>query len=181
MEEGAPLDPSSGGTPTAMVAVPMLNSALGQRLSIFGGTGVGTKMEASIHLRAKDFAAHERWLANLADVITSNGLDDLWENQQLPTREAVARQFTDKTSDEQQQLLRLVSERVDAAVMGRATGGVQNKCAAGCCAGWNDVGTGVWWVVCLRVRCEVRGRRMLIRSGWRAVCFAREILACVVL
>ena len=77
MEEGAPLDPSSGGTPTAiMVAVPMLNTALGQRLSIFGGTGVGTKMEASIHLRAKDFAAHERWLANLADVITSNGLDE---------------------------------------------------------------------------------------------------------
>ena len=62
-------------------------------------------MEASIHLRAKDFAAHERWLANLADVITSNGLDDLWENQQLPTREAVARQFTDKTSEEQQELL----------------------------------------------------------------------------
>ena len=79
MEEGAPLNPSSGGTPTAMVAVPMLNTALGQQLSIFGGTGVGTKMEASIHLRAKDFAAHERWLANLADVITSNGLDDLWE------------------------------------------------------------------------------------------------------
>ena len=38
-----------------------------------------TKMEASIHLRSKDFAAHERWLANLSDVITSNGLDDLWE------------------------------------------------------------------------------------------------------
>ena len=88
-----------------MVAVPMLNTALGQRFSMLGGTGVGTKMEASIHLRAKDFAAHERWLANLADVITSNGLDDLWENQQIPTREAVARQFTDKTSDEQQQLL----------------------------------------------------------------------------
>ena len=84
MEEAAPPDAGSGGTPTAMVAVPMLNTALGQRLSIFGGTGVGTKMEASIHLRAKDFAAHERWLANLADVITSNGLDDLWENQQLP-------------------------------------------------------------------------------------------------
>ena len=58
MEEGAPLDPSSGGTPTAMVAVPMLNSALGQRLSIFGGTGVGTKMEASIHLRAKPEKQH---------------------------------------------------------------------------------------------------------------------------
>ena len=83
-----------------MVAVPMLNTALGQRLSIFGGTGVGTKMEASIHLRAKDFAAHERWLANLADVITSNGLDDLWENQKVPTQEAVARQFTSKTSEE---------------------------------------------------------------------------------
>ena len=78
MEEGAPLNPSSGGTPTAMVAVPMLSTALGQRFSMLGGAGVGTKMEASIHLRAKDFAAHERWLANLADVITSNGLDDLW-------------------------------------------------------------------------------------------------------
>ena len=88
-----------------MVAVPMLSTALGQRFTMLGGTGVGTKMEANIHLRAKDFAAHERWLANLADVITSNGLDDLWENQQLPTREAVARQFTDKTSEEQQELL----------------------------------------------------------------------------
>ena len=44
--------PSSGGTPSAMVAVPVLNSALEQRLSILGGTGVGTKMETSIHLRA---------------------------------------------------------------------------------------------------------------------------------
>ena len=70
MEGAAPPDPESGGTPTAMVAVPMLNTALGQRFSILGGTGTGTKMEASIHLRAKDFAAHERWLANLADVIT---------------------------------------------------------------------------------------------------------------
>ena len=75
MEGAAPLEPSSGSAPTAMVAVPMLNTALGQRLSIFGGTGVGTKMEASIHLRAKDFAAHERWLANLADVITGRATD----------------------------------------------------------------------------------------------------------
>ena len=52
-EEGAQLNPSSGGTPTAMVAVPMLNTALGQRFSMLGGTGVGTKMEASIHLRAQ--------------------------------------------------------------------------------------------------------------------------------
>ena len=84
MEGAVPTTPGSGGTPTAMVAVPVLNTALEQRFSSLGGTGTGTKMEASIHLRAKDFAAHERWLANLADVITSNGLDDLWENQQLP-------------------------------------------------------------------------------------------------
>ena len=69
MDGPAPLTPGSGGTPIAMVAVPVLNTALEQRFSILGGTGTGTKMEASIHLRAKDFAAHERWLANLADVI----------------------------------------------------------------------------------------------------------------
>ena len=78
-------------------------STVEQRLSILGGTGVGTKMETSIHLRAKDFAAHERWLANLADVITSNGLDDLWENQKIPTLEAVARQFTSNTPEQQQE------------------------------------------------------------------------------
>ena len=39
MEGAAPPDPESGGTPTAMVAVPMLNTALGQRFSILGGTG----------------------------------------------------------------------------------------------------------------------------------------------
>ena len=66
MEEGAPLNPSSGGTPTAMVAVPMLNTALGQRFSMLGGTGVGTKMEASIHLRAKDFAAHRDQSCNIS-------------------------------------------------------------------------------------------------------------------
>ena len=40
-------------------------------------------MEASLRLRAKDYAAHDRWLVNLQDVITSNRLDDLWENQQI--------------------------------------------------------------------------------------------------
>ena len=70
-------------------------TALGQRFSILSGTGTGTKMEASIQLRAKDFAAHERWLANLADVITSNGLDDLWENQKLPTRACRRRQSSE--------------------------------------------------------------------------------------
>ena len=120
MEEAAPPDAGSGGTPTAMVAVPMLSTALGQRFTMLGGTGVSTKMEASIHLRAKDFAAHERWLANLADVITSNGLDDLWENQQLPTREAVARQFTDKTPEEQQELLARAMQQWPAGPAGHS-------------------------------------------------------------
>ena len=40
-------------------------------------------MEASLRLRAQDYAAHDRWLVNLQDVITSNRLDDLWENQQV--------------------------------------------------------------------------------------------------
>ena len=41
---------------------------------------------------------------NLQDVITSNRLDDLWENQQVPTLEAVQRQFTKETSGKQQEL-----------------------------------------------------------------------------
>ena len=61
-------------------------------------------MEASLRLRAKDYAAHDRWLVNLQDVITSNRLDDLWENQQVPTLEAVQRQFAQETSAKQQEL-----------------------------------------------------------------------------
>ena len=61
-----------------------------------------------MRLRAKDDAAHDRWLVNLQDVITSNRLDDLWENQQagrqVPTLEAVERQFTKETSAEQRRL-----------------------------------------------------------------------------
>ena len=49
MEEAAPPDAGSGGTPTAMVAVPMLSTALGQRLSMLGGTGVSTKMDPMSH------------------------------------------------------------------------------------------------------------------------------------
>merc|ERR1712185_241153 len=51
-----------------------------------------------------DYAAHDRWLVNLQDVITSNRLDDLWENQQVPTLEAVQRQFSKETSEKQQEL-----------------------------------------------------------------------------
>ena len=57
-----------------------------------------------MRLRAKDYAAHDRWLVNLQDVITSNRLDDLWENQQVPTLEAVQRQFSQETSAKQQEL-----------------------------------------------------------------------------
>ena len=53
------------------VAVPVLNSALEQRFSILGGTGTGTKMEASIHLRAKDFAMVTLPFALSASRITS--------------------------------------------------------------------------------------------------------------
>ena len=63
---------------------------------LLGGSGT-VSMETTLRLRAKDYAAHDRWLVNLQDVITSNRLDDLWENQQVPTLEAVQRQFTKET------------------------------------------------------------------------------------
>ena len=67
-----------------MVAVPGLPGALTQGYPLLGGSGT-VSMEASLRLRAKDYAAHDRWLVNLQDVITSNRLDDLWE--------ALARRF----------------------------------------------------------------------------------------
>ena len=70
-----------------MVAVPGLSGARTQAFPLLGGSGT-VSMEASLRLRAKDYAAHDRWLVNLQDVITSNRLDDLWENQQVPTLEA---------------------------------------------------------------------------------------------
>ena len=42
--------------------------------------------------------------AGTSAVITSNRLDDLWENQQVPTLEAVQRQFSKETSEKQQEL-----------------------------------------------------------------------------
>ena len=68
-------------------------------------------MEASLRLRAQDYAAHDRWLVNLQDVITSNRLDDLWENQQVPTLEAVQRQFTRETSAKQQELFAIAMKQ----------------------------------------------------------------------
>ena len=47
----------------------------------------------------------------MQDVITSNRLDDLWENQQVPTLEAVQRQFTKETSDKQQELFAIAMKQ----------------------------------------------------------------------
>ena len=103
MEGTQPSAAGGDGAPTAMVAVPGLSGALTQGYTFLGGSGT-VSMEASLRLRAKDYAAHDRWLVNLQDVITSNRLDDLWENQQVPTLEAVQRQFTKETSAKQQEL-----------------------------------------------------------------------------
>ena len=103
MEGTQPSAAGGDGAPTAMVAVPGLSGALTQAFPLLGGSGT-VSMEASLRLRAKDYAAHDRWLVNLQDVITSNRLDDLWENQQVPTLEAVQRQFAQETSEKQQEL-----------------------------------------------------------------------------
>ena len=103
MEGTQPSIEGGDGAPTAMVAVPGLPGALTQAFPLLGGSGT-VSMEASLRLRAKDYAAHDRWLVNLQDVITSNRLDDLWENQQVPTLEAVQRQFSQETSEKQQEL-----------------------------------------------------------------------------
>ena len=85
MDGTQPSTAGGDGAPTAMVAVPGLSGALTQGYTFLGGSGT-VCMEASLRLRAKDYAAHDRWLVNLQDVIfTSNRLDDLWENQQVPT------------------------------------------------------------------------------------------------
>ena len=70
MEETQPSTAGGDGAPTAMVAVPGLPGALTQAFPLLGGSGT-VSMEASLRLRAKDYAAHDRWLVNLQDVITS--------------------------------------------------------------------------------------------------------------
>ena len=70
MEGTQPSTAGGDGAPTAMVAVPGLSGALTQGYPLLGGSGT-VSMEASLRLRAKDYAAHDRWLVNLQDVITS--------------------------------------------------------------------------------------------------------------
>ena len=74
MEGTQPSAAGGDGAPTAMVAVPGLSGALTQGYTFLGGSGT-VSMEASLRLRAKDYAAHDRWLVNLQDVITSNNLE----------------------------------------------------------------------------------------------------------
>ena len=76
MEGTQPSAAGGDGAPTAMVAVPGLSGALTQGYTFLGGSGT-VSMEASLRLRAKDYAAHDRWLVNLQDVITSNRLDPM--------------------------------------------------------------------------------------------------------
>ena len=61
MEEAQPSTVGGDGAPTAMVAVPGLSGALTQGFPFLGGSGT-VSMEASLRLRAKDYAAHDRWL-----------------------------------------------------------------------------------------------------------------------
>ena len=67
MEGTQPSAAGGDGAPTAMVAVPGLSGALTQAFPLLGGSGT-VSMEASLRLRAKDYAAHDRWLVNLQDV-----------------------------------------------------------------------------------------------------------------
>ena len=65
MEGTQPSAAGGDGAPTAMVAVPGLSGALTQAYPLLGGSGT-VSMEASLRLRAKDYAAHDRWLVGAA-------------------------------------------------------------------------------------------------------------------
>ena len=75
------------GVTAPMVAVPGPGQALLARSAGFGGTMPG--MTAKIALRGGNQEAFRRWIANRNDVITANGLDQLMDNNQMPTLEAV--------------------------------------------------------------------------------------------
>ena len=89
------------GVTAPMVAVPGPAQALMARSAGFGGTMPG--MSAKIALRGGNQEAFRRWIANRNDVITANGLDQLMDNSQMPTLEAVGERFP-KLSSEQKQV-----------------------------------------------------------------------------
>ena len=100
MDGAQPATPGSGGTPTDMVAVPGPGQALLARSTGFGGTLPG--MTAKIALRGGNQEAFRRWIANRNDVITANGLDQLMDNNQMPTLEAVGERFPGLSSEQKQ-------------------------------------------------------------------------------
>ena len=71
------------GVTAPMVAVPGPAQALMARSAGFGGPLPG--MTAKIALREGNQDAFRRWIANRNDVITANGLDQLMDNNQMPT------------------------------------------------------------------------------------------------
>ena len=88
------------GVTAPMVAVPGPGQALMARSAGFGGTMPG--MTAKIALRGGNQDAFRRWIANRNDVITANGLDQLMDNNQMPTLEAVGERFPGLSSEQKQ-------------------------------------------------------------------------------
>ena len=88
------------GVTAPMVAVPGPGQALLARSAGFGGTMPG--MTAKIALRGGNQEAFRRWIANRNDVITANGLDQLMDNNQMPTLAAVGERFPDLSSEQKQ-------------------------------------------------------------------------------
>ena len=88
------------GVTAPMVAVPGPGQALMARSAGFGGTMPG--MTAKIALRGGNQEAFRRWIANRNDVITANGLDQLMDNNQMPTLEAVGERFPGLSSEQKQ-------------------------------------------------------------------------------
>ena len=88
------------GVTAPMVAVPGPAQALMARSAGFGGTMPG--MSAKIALRGGNQEAFRRWIANRNDVITANGLDQLMDNNQMPTLAAVGERFPDLSSEQKQ-------------------------------------------------------------------------------
>ena len=97
------------GVTAPMVAVPGPGQALMARSAGFGGTMPG--MTAKIALRGGNQEAFRRWIANRNDVITANGLDQLMDNSQMPTLEAVGERFPNLSSE--QSFLRWVESFFD--------------------------------------------------------------------
>ena len=59
-------------------------------------------MTSKIVLRRGNQEAFRRWIANRNDVITANGLDQLMDNNQMPTLAAVGERFPDLSSEQKQ-------------------------------------------------------------------------------